>query len=80
MTMEQETRVREPENRVWQTRTHPQTDFERRLADALEAAFIDGVTELDDLVARLNAEGVRDEDNRPWTADSYRAAMARLGA
>ncbi len=79
-SMEQERRVREPENVVWQTRRRPQTGFERALADALERAFLDGVEELDALVARLNADGVRDENHRLWTAESFRAAMARLGA
>ena len=78
--MEQEQRVREPENIVWQTRTHEETAFEGRLADVMERAFIEGVTELDALVEYLNAEGVRDEDNRAWTVDSYLAVMARLGA
>ena len=78
--MEQESRIREPANVVWQTRRHEQTDFERRLADAREVIFTDGATELDDIVARLNADGMRDPDNRAWTAESFRAVMARLGA
>ena len=78
--MKQEDRIREPENRVWQTRTHSQTEFERRLADALERAFADGVTDLAPLVDRLNADGLRDEENRAWTEESFRAVMARLGA
>lgn len=77
--MNQEDRVREPENRVWQTRIGAQTGFERRLADALERAFADGADALGPLVARLNADGVRDERGRAWTEDSFRAAMARLG-
>ena len=78
--MKQEDRIREPENRVWQTRTHSQTEFERRLADALERAFADGVTDLATLVDQLNSDGVRDEENREWTKKSFRAMMARLGA
>lgn len=78
--MEQENRIREPGNVVWQTRTHEETAFERRLADAMERAFVAGVTELDALVDCLNAEGVRDEENRTWTVDTFRAVMARLGA
>lgn len=78
--MEQEQRVREPENIVWQTRTHEETAFERRLADTMERAFVDGVTELEALVEYLNADGVRDEENRAWTVDTFRAVMARLGA
>ncbi|CAN0568534.1 unnamed protein product [Laminaria digitata] len=78
--MDQEQRIREPENIVWQTRTHQETAFERRLADAMERAFVAGVTELDALVEYLNAAGVRDEENRAWTVDTFRAVMARLGA
>ena len=78
--MEQEDRICEPEKIVWQTRTHEETAFERRLADAMERAFVAGVTELDALGDCLNAEGVRDEENREWTVDTFRAVMARLGA
>ena len=78
--MNQEDRIREPENRVWQTRLHTETEFEAQLADALERAFLDGVTELEPLVARLNSEGVRDEQNRMWTSESFCSVMARLGA
>ena len=78
--MEQETRIQEPKNIVWQTRTHEQTAFERKLSLAMENAFADGVDELDALVERLNQDGVRDEQNKEWTVDSFRAVMAELGA
>lgn len=78
--MEQETRVQEPKNIVWQTRTHEQTAFERKLSMAMENAFADGVEELDALVERLNQDGVRDEQNKVWTVESFRAVMAKLGA
>ena len=78
--MEQEARNREPQNIVWQTRTHEQTAFERGLSTAMEKAFADGITELDALVERLNEDGVRDEQNLTWTVDSFRAVMADLGA
>ncbi len=77
--VEQENRIREPENKVWQTRTHPQTDSEKRLAEALEQLFADGVTELDQLIERLNSEGVQDEDGRDWTEQSFRETIARNG-
>ena len=77
--MEQEARIQEPKNIVWQTRTHEQTAFERRLSTAMERAFADGITELDDLVEHLNQDGIRDEQNRSWTTDSFRAVMAELG-
>ena len=78
--MEQEARIQEPKNTVWQTRTHEQTAFERRLSMAMETAFGDGVTEIDALVDRLNKDGVRDERDKAWTVDSFRAVMAELGA
>lgn len=78
--MEQETRIQEPKNIVWQTRTHEQTAFERKLSLAMENAFADGVDELDALVERLNQDGVRDEQNKEWTVDSFRAVMAELGS
>ena len=78
--MEQETRIQEPKNIVWQTRTHEQTAFERKLSLAMENAFADGVDEIDALVERLNQDGVRDEQNKEWTVDSFRAVMAELGA
>ena len=77
--MEQEARIQEPKNIVWQTRTHEQTAFERLLSTAMEKAFADGITELDDLVEHLNQDGIRDEQNRSWTTDSFRAVMAELG-
>ena len=46
----------------------------------MERAFVAGITELEALVEHLNADGVRDEDNRAWTIDNFRAVMARLGA
>jgi len=75
----QEKRIREPENKVWQTRHHPQTDFEKRLAEALEELFADGATELGQLVERLNSAGVQDEDGRDWNEQSFRETMARRG-
>ena len=56
------------------------TDYENLLADAIEAAFAAGVWELDALVARLNAEGVRMADGTPWTVESFEAEIARLAA
>lgn len=67
------------ENIVWQTRPAPPTDYETRLADALELAFDDGIEDLDGLVARLNDLGVRTQDGQAWTVDAFTAEMARLG-
>ena len=76
--MKQEDRIREPQNIVWQTRAREQTEFEKRLSVGMEGAFADGVTELDDLVSHLNRNKIYDEHNKPWTSDSFCAAMAEL--
>ena len=70
--------VREPENTVWQTRLHAQTDYERRLADALEEILVEGTHDLAGIVAGLNGLGMRDEQNRAWTEESFKAEMKRL--
>ena len=67
------------ENLVWQTRAAPPGDYENALADALVACFEDGVTELADLVDRLNARGVLGPDGLAWTAERFEREMARLG-
>lgn len=69
----------EVRNIVWQTRAAPPGDYENALGDALVACFDDGVTELDALVDRLNAMGVRAPGGAPWTPESFQAEMARLG-
>ena len=62
-----------------QARTRAPTPYEDLLGDAIERAFGSGVTELPDMVARLNATGPACENGRPWTEASFTALMARLG-
>lgn len=68
----------EVRNIVWQTRPAPPSDYENALGDALVACFDDGVSELDALIERLNAMGVRAPDGAAWNADSFQAEIARL--
>ena len=70
----------EVRNIIWQTRAAPPTPYENRLGDALVECFGEGVTELPDLVARLNAKGVLSPDGAPWTEESFTREMERLGA
>ena len=72
------TRLGPPRLEPHQARRRPQTDFENLLGDAIEAAFAAGAWELDALVARLNADGIRMPDGRQWTEDSFKALMAEL--
>lgn len=67
------------QNIVFQTRGGPLTAFEDQLADALMAVFGDGATELDDVVAGLNARAAHDAGGQPWTADSLAACLKTLG-
>lgn len=55
------------------------TAWENALGDALEAAFTDGVRELDALVERLNASAVRPPDGEPWTAERFTRIIHDLG-
>jgi hypothetical protein len=72
-------RPREVVNVTWQTRPAPPTEYENQLGDALVACFSGGVTELGELVARLNTMGVLAPDGVPWTEDRFEREIARLG-
>jgi hypothetical protein len=63
-----------------QARLREPTEYENRLGDALEAAFADGVHDLPELIARLNAEGVAAPDGAPWTEARFESAMKELAA
>jgi hypothetical protein len=63
----------------FQARERAPTPYEDLLGDAIERAFASGVTQLEDLVAHLNRGGPRGPNGEPWTVDSYRQEMARLG-
>ena len=69
-----------PLNIEWQTRAAPPTEFENRLGDALEEVFAAGAGALAEVVARLNAMRVFDENGRAWTEASFQETMRRLGA
>ena len=63
-----------------QNRSAPPSEFENRLADGLEAAFLAGASDLDELVRALNDAGVLAPDGTPWTAASFTDEITRLGA
>ncbi|MGH3387828.1 MAG: recombinase-like helix-turn-helix domain-containing protein [Actinomadura sp.] len=63
-----------------QSRDHEITSYENALADELEAIFGRGVHDLPGLVLALNETGVRPAGGADWTAESFTAEMARLGA
>ncbi|MFF9167964.1 recombinase-like helix-turn-helix domain-containing protein [Streptomyces sp. NPDC014776] len=63
-----------------QSRTHEPTPYELKLARTLEEVFTQDGHELADVVAGLNARQVRTPDGTPWTEETFRAEMHRLGA
>jgi len=63
-----------------QARTAEPTEYENKLGDALEAAFADGIVELEPLVARLNEMGVRAPNGDAWTPGLFETEIKRLGA
>lgn len=65
---------------VHQSRTHEPTPYEYRLAATLEDVFTKEGHELTDVVRGLNARQVHAADGTPWTEESFRAEMNRLGA
>jgi hypothetical protein len=71
---------RSPSNLVWQTRSAPPTEYESRLADALEQVFEEGHETLDGVVARLNAMGMQTPDGKDWDEASFQAIIKRLGS
>lgn len=78
MKFPDESRLPPPYMRPDQARRRAPTDYENRLGDALEAAFATGAWELDALVARLNADGMRTPDGKPWTVESFESVLRDL--
>lgn len=74
-----ESRIPAPNMNPHQARRRAPTAYENELGDALEAAFGAGVWDLDALVARLNADGLRTPEGTEWTPDRFQAVMQRLG-
>ncbi|MEV0599207.1 recombinase-like helix-turn-helix domain-containing protein [Streptomyces sp. NPDC050315] len=65
---------------VHQSRTHEPTPYEYKLAATLEEVFTNEGHELADVVRGLNSRQVHAPDGAPWTEDTFRAEMHRLGA
>ncbi|MEJ8656182.1 recombinase-like helix-turn-helix domain-containing protein [Streptomyces sp. MS1.AVA.4] len=65
---------------VHQSRTHEPTPYELKLAATLEEVFTKDGHELADVVRGLNARQVHAPAGAPWTEESFRTEMKRLGA
>lgn len=73
-----QTRLPAPYLNPHQARRRAPTDYENLLGDALEAAFAAGAWQLEALLARLNADGIRTPEGREWTAAEFEAVVQRL--
>ncbi len=65
-------------NIPWQNRLRPPTNYENTLGDALEHVFEGGATNLEEVVAALNASAFKTPEGQAWTAQRYEDELARL--
>lgn len=65
---------------IHQSRTHEPSPYAYKLAATLEEVFAREGHDLADVVRGLNARKVHAPDGAPWTEQSFRAEMHRLGA
>ncbi|MCX5139600.1 MULTISPECIES: recombinase-like helix-turn-helix domain-containing protein [unclassified Streptomyces] len=63
-----------------QARTTEPTPYEKKLAAVIEEVFGSGAHDLPGLVAGLNARDLPAPDGTPWTEETFRNEMRRLGA
>ena len=63
-----------------QTRAAEPTAYERKLAGAIEEVFGSGRHDLAGLVTGLNDMGVLGPGGAPWSEESFRTEIQRLGA
>ena len=63
-----------------QARRRPPTSYELALAEEIEAILGKGVWDLDGVVAALNETSLRLPDGAAWTAETFTAELAVLGA
>ena len=64
---------------VWQTRPNVPSEYELSLAEHLINSFDEGVTDIKQLVAKLNESGLRHKGGQPFTVESFSAEMSKLG-
>ncbi|MFH8569743.1 recombinase-like helix-turn-helix domain-containing protein [Streptomyces sp. NPDC017993] len=65
---------------IHQSRHREPTPYENKLAHTLEEIFTHVGHELADVIQGLNARQVHAPDGEPWTEQTFRDEMHRLGA
>jgi hypothetical protein len=63
-----------------QARDREPTIAENAIADVIERCYAAGTHTCDGIVSELNRAGVLGPDGRPWTEESFKREMTRLGA
>jgi hypothetical protein len=63
-----------------QAKQRQSTPYEDLLGDAIERAFGSNITELEPLLEYLNKSGPLGPNGQPWTTQTYKAEMAKMGA
>jgi len=63
-----------------QTREREPTAAENAIADVIERSYAAGIHTWEGLVAELIEANVAAPDGKPWTEESFKREMARLGA
>jgi hypothetical protein len=66
-------------NETHQTRSNEPTAHESLLGDSIERAYAAGIHDLEALVAALNRSGPPAPNGEPWTGETFKREMARLG-
>lgn len=66
-------------NLRWQNRLAEPTAYENALADAVQAAYLEGAQTVSAMADAFNARQFRSKSNFEWTAESLKAEMQRLG-
>lgn len=64
---------------VHQTHPEPFTPYEEKLAGSIQEIFGRGTHDLPGLVEGLNDMGLNAPDGLPWTQESFRDEMRRMG-
>lgn len=57
----------------------PPTEYEMKLAGAIEEIFGRRIHDLPGLLTELNATGITAPDGAPWTEETFISEMNRLG-
>lgn len=67
-------------NETHQYRDTTPTAYENLLGDSIERAFAQGLHEIEPLIDYLNKAGPAGPNSQPWTVETFKSEMARLGA